>query len=53
MPFIFAYGLLNNRDKRPQDTSVSSDKFFFFFPKGEVMRYFRHFKSSALSLLQN
>ena len=26
MPFIFAYGFLNNRDKRPQNSSVSSDK---------------------------
>ena len=33
MPFIFAYGFLNSRDKRPQNTCVGSDKLVFFFLK--------------------
>ena len=49
MHFIFADKFLDKRDNRPQNTWVSSDKFFFFsFSWGEIGRYFRYFKSCAL-----
>ena len=52
--FMFAWIFADNRDNRPQNTCVSSNKLsFFFLSLGEVIRYFRYFKSYALFLSES